>query len=144
MSDTNEPQDDPKIIVDEDWKTQVEREKEELKKKEAEGGMDEELPELPPATFPVLLSTLATQAMASLGIFPDPVTGKHQSNRPLAKHFIDLIAMLEEKTKGNLTDDEAKQTQEALHQLRMAFVSVPDTPAEDSDEGPDKPTIELP
>lgn len=136
---------EPKIIVDEDWKSQVEREKEELKHQEQTAtSQDTDSPPLPPATFGVLLSTLATQAMASIGILPDPISGKPEVNRPIAKHFIDLIGMLEEKTRGNLTDEESAQIQETLHQLRMAFVATKsDGNSEESNE-PKKPTIELP
>lgn len=79
--------------------------------------------QLPPANFMVLLSTLATQAMASLGFIPDPSTGKPNVNRPMAKHFIDMLAMLQEKTKGNLDEEETNHLRDALHQLRMTYVS---------------------
>ena len=76
--ENNESAEEPKIIVDEDWKDQVEREKEELKQQEEAGETQdsqssEEHP-MPPASFTVLLSTLATQAMVGLGMFP--VNGK--------------------------------------------------------------------
>jgi hypothetical protein len=137
--------DEPRIIVDEDWKSQVEREKEELKREaeQATSQGEEQVP-LPPANFVVLLSTLATQAMAGLGLLPNPMTGKPEVNRPIAKHFIDLVAMLEEKTKGNLTDEEASQVQETLHQLRMAFVATKQEQADTESSEPKKPTIELP
>ena len=92
---TEKNSEEPKIIVDEDWKSQVEREKEELKKQAQSGqgeGSDSEFadePPMPPASFSVLLSTLATQAMVGLGMFPDPASGKPTVNRPLAKHFIE-------------------------------------------------------
>jgi hypothetical protein len=96
---------------------------------------------MPPASFAGLLSMLATQAMASLGQFPDPVDGKAHVDKPIAKHLIDMIAVLEEKTKGNLTDDEARMLDDLLHQLRIMFVSVRVQPAEA--EKP-KSKIELP
>jgi len=139
--------DEPKIIVDEDWKSQVEREKEELKTQEQTGqdqapdSSSEEYP-IPPASFTVLLSTLATQAMMGLGMFPDPASGKPTVNRPMAKHFIDTISMLEEKTKGNLDGEEASQISDSLHQLRMAYMATADSKPEP--ETPKKSTIELP
>ncbi|QDT08961.1 DUF1844 domain-containing protein [Planctomycetes bacterium K23_9] len=78
----------------------------------------------PPASLEVLLSMLFTQAMACLGQMPNPATGKPEINKPFAKHYIDTIEMLGEKTKGNTTEDETKMLGEALHALRMAFVSV--------------------
>lgn len=140
--------DEPRIIVDEDWKSQVEREKEELKKQEESGeSPDQDSPSadehpLPPASFTVLLSTLATQAMAGLGLFPDPVSGKPTVNLPLAKHFIDTIAMLEEKTQGNLEGEEATQISDSLHQLRMAYLATANSKPEP--ETPPKSSIELP
>lgn len=78
----------------------------------------------PPASFEVLISMLFTQAMATLGQMPNPATGKPEINKPFAKHYIDTMEMLGEKTKGNLNDDESKILSEALHALRMAYVSV--------------------
>lgn len=154
MTDKNQTE-EPKIIVDEDWKSQVEREKEELKNQDTASTPEEEAAaddfesmELPPASLQILLSTLATQAMGSLGLLPDPASGKPNVNRKLAKHFIDTMAMLEEKTKGNLTDEEATQLRDSLHQLRMIYLSTPNTPTAGSDKPsatePKKPTIELP
>ena len=61
--------------------------------------------------------------MVALGFLPDPSTGKPNPNRVVAKHFIDTLGVIEEKTKGNLTDEEAQFLSETLHQLRMAFVT---------------------
>ena len=59
-----------------------------------------------------------------MGKLPDPVQG-HAVVRPdLAKHYIDMLGMLEQKTKGNLTPDEAGMLDGVLHQLRMTFVTI--------------------
>jgi hypothetical protein len=135
---------EPKIIVDDDWKSQVESEKEKLQQQFE----TESAPEMPPASFSILLTTLASQAMASLGQLPDPVSGTAIINKPLAKHFIDTIGVLEEKTKGNLTEDETAMVTNILHQLRMVFVATPDQlPDAESaakDDQPKSSTIELP
>ena len=173
MTDDKNRDDDsePRIIVDEDWKSQVEREKSELKNQAdasaagsgestsesqpantAAGSADsesanEEAMQLPPVSFSVLLSTLATQAMGCMGILPDPATGVPNVNRPLAKHFIVTIAMLEEKTKGNLTESEEVQVRDGLHQLRMIFLSDPGPAPANKNEPPSEPkksTLELP
>ena len=148
--------DDPRIIVDEDWKSQVEREKEELRRQQAtqtDGGTaspadKKSAPSMPPASFSFLLSTLATQAMVGLGILPDPDSGKPVINRPLAKHMIDTLGMLAAKTKGNLTAEETEQLDGALHQLRMIYVSSgkdSESPDTNPESQPSKPsTIELP
>lgn len=137
---------EPKIIVDDDWKSQVEREKEKLKDSgngpESEGKAEEH--ELPPASFMVLMSTLATQAMAAMGLIPDPMTGQPSVNLPMAKHFIDLLGMLQEKTQGNLTEEEANHLRDGLHQLRMIFVSSEQASAGTDGEAAPKSSIELP
>ena len=142
---TEENSDKPKIIVDDDWKDQVQQEKQQLNETTSDGGSAaDEVQEIPPASFLSLLSMLGAQAMGGLGVLPDPMTGKPRVNKPLAKHFIDTLGILEEKTKGNLNDDEAAHLRDALHQLRMMFVAVKDQPDSDSsDDGPAS-SIELP
>jgi hypothetical protein len=64
-----------------------------------------------------------------MGRLPDPVEG-HPVVRPdLAKHYVDLLGMLEEKTKGNLTPEESEMLGDVLHELRMAFVMTRREPA---------------
>ena len=142
--ETNEQ--DPKIIVDEDWKTQVQQEKEQLQEEisQEQTADPETQQQFPPASFEMLVTTLSTQALASFGYIPDPVSGEANQNRPLAKHFIDTLGVIEEKTKGNLTPDEANLIKETLHQLRMAFIQLPSPGAETSQPEPAEPTIELP
>lgn len=77
--------------------------------------------ETPPATLEFHVQTLFTQALMALGRVPNPITGKPIRNLPSARHFIDTIAMLEEKTAGNCTRQEKQLFEEALHQLRMQF-----------------------
>lgn len=79
---------------------------------------------LPPASFETLVSMLFAQGMAMLGQLPDPATGKSQVNKQYAKHTIDSLDILSEKTKGNLSSEESKMLSEALHALRMMFVNV--------------------
>ena len=144
MTDSEEP----KIIVDEDWKSQVEKEKEELRKQESIDSSDQDPQhQVPEASFQVLLATLATQAMAMLGLLPNmDGPGNTEANLPMARHLIDMIAVLEDKTKGNLTDEESTTLNENLHQLRMAFVAVSkqggNSPAHKAN--PPASTIELP
>jgi hypothetical protein len=79
---------------------------------------------LPPASFSMIVSMLSTQAIVSLGMIPDPSLGRPQPRLNLAKHLIDLLGVLEEKTKENLTVDEQRQLNSALHELRMAYVEL--------------------
>ncbi|WP_404306379.1 DUF1844 domain-containing protein [Neorhodopirellula lusitana] len=81
-------------------------------------------PQLPPASFEVLISMLFTQAISALGQMPGPDGGQTKVDKPMAKHTIDTLEMLETKTKGNLSDQESKMLTEALHALRMTYVGV--------------------
>ncbi len=128
-----EPAGQPEIHVDESWKKQVEAEKQAAREAKL-AGKEDESQQLPPATFETLVSSLATQALACLGAIPDPVEQKPVVRKPLARHFIDSLGMLEEKTRGNLEEDEAKLIQGALHQLRMLYVEVPDAPPEEPEK----------
>lgn len=131
----------PKIVVDSDWKSQARAEKERLAATEkakadekakaaaAAGVSPEELAEheqegMPPADFQSLMGTMITQALIYMGGFPDPQTGRAVVSLEHAKFHIDLLAVLEEKTKGNLTPQEAGDITQALSQLRLRFVEI--------------------
>lgn len=133
--------DEPKIIVDDDWKAQVQREKEQL-----DQNPDQQLPQMPEASFGLLVTTLTTQALAALGFIVDPASGKADTNRAMAKHFVDTLGVLQEKTAGNLTSDESHLLEQSLHQLRMAYISTEDTDLSDVLNGNEsrRSTIELP
>ena len=66
----------------------------------------------PPATLDFLVHTLFTQALMALGRIPNPITQKAMRNIPTAKHFIDTLAMLEQKTAGNRSVDENRLLEE--------------------------------
>lgn len=80
--------------------------------------------QIPEASFTILLSTLASQAAVALGKIPLPGEETTNTDLTLAKHLVDMLSVLDEKTKGNLTEDEAKLMQQSLHQLRMLYVQV--------------------
>lgn len=123
MSD--ETQKEPKVIVDTDWKAQVQAEKEafsRLAEEEAQKKGASDRPPLPPASFSILVSTLSTQALLALGHFQDPEKGEVIRDQEQAKHLIDLLQVIEEKTRGNLTSDEQQMLEKVLHELRLAFV----------------------
>ena len=82
-----------KIIVDEDWKSQVAAEKEELQQE----AQDKTSPEaqLPPASLELLLTTFATEAMVALGQLPNPVTKEVTTNLAHARYAIDMVEMLQ-------------------------------------------------
>ena len=119
-----------KIIIDDDWKSQVAAEKEALKKEAAdkEAGAQPEASDspgtMPPASLELLITTLATEAMVAMGQIPNPATGESSSTPEHARYAIDMLEVLQEKTKGNLTPGEENMLEGILHQLRMAFVSL--------------------
>ena len=78
--------------------------------------------EFPPPSFEVIISTFATQAAVSLGQVANPVTNKTETDLDQAKFAIDLLQILEEKSKGNLTDEEEALMTDILYRLRMLFV----------------------
>ena len=141
MSDEQKQTEQAKIIVDDDWKSQAQAEKERLssrvehKREGAPAGGAAETPsgrrgagvepeEIPPASFSVLVNSLATQGILAMGGVEDPRTGHRIVDLELAKHYIDTLKVLEEKTKGNLDEEERKTLDEARYQLRMVFVDI--------------------
>jgi len=126
--------DDKKIIIDEDWKSQVEAEREQAAQAKAEpatneGASETTDPPMPPASFEMLLTTLATEALMALGQVPHPVTGKVEVKRNQAKFLIDTVDVLRQKTAGNLSNTEQQVIDSLLHQMRLVFVQTADVPA---------------
>ncbi len=83
-----------------------------------------EPPPLPEPNFTALIFSLSSTALFHLGEVPDPQTGEKKVDLSLAKHTIDTIAMLQDKTAGNLTDEEQKFTESILADLRWRFVKA--------------------
>jgi hypothetical protein len=77
-----------------------------------------------PASFVNFLSTLATNAAASLGAMPHPATGQRSLDLESGKYWIDVLAMLREKTKNNLHPQEQSLLDGILGDLRMQFVQI--------------------
>jgi hypothetical protein len=149
MSEEQGDPSEPKIVVDEDWKARVEAEKAVAASATSATGQSETAPQsksrktqkappLPPASFCLLVTSLATQAMALLGEAESP---RKDPNDPeadpdskalsdsaleLARHAIDTLHMLEEKTRGNLVREESAVLTSTLHELRMMYVAIRD------------------
>ena len=73
--------------------------------------------------FSAFVLSLATTAMSHLGEVPDPTTGKRELNLEGAKQIIDILCMLKDKTRGNLTNDEEQMIEHFLYELRMKYLS---------------------
>ncbi|MAX24666.1 MAG: hypothetical protein CMJ19_09200 [Phycisphaeraceae bacterium] len=140
----------PSLQVDSDWKAQAQAEKERLAKAAAQkkasasatagaagagaaAGAASEGPggpggpggqQIPEASFEVLISTMATQALFALGGIPDPRTGQRMAHLGLARHHIDLLSVLQEKTEGNLSDEEKNMLNQTLYELRQRYIQL--------------------
>ncbi len=88
-------------------------------------------------SFSSFMVGLASQAVMFLGAVGDPTTGLVTKDLGQAKALIDIIAMLDEKTAGNLNEDEARMMEEMLYELRMHYVEATRNPAPPAD-GPEK------
>lgn len=111
----------PPKKIDEDWKAQVEKEKRQMaaEAKDRESTAQETGAETP---FAMFVSSLALQAAMALGEGADPLTGARKPDPRQAKYLIETLAMLEEKTKNNLTPEESEMLGALLYELRMKFV----------------------
>jgi hypothetical protein len=120
---------DKKIIVDEDWKQEAQKEKEilaaqEEAEKEKTGEKSEARGPLPPGNFAALISMLTTQALFALGLLQVKGQEKKEPDLEYAKYNIDMLETLEEKTKGNLTQEEQTVLTNTLNELRMGYVKM--------------------
>lgn len=80
--------------------------------------------ELPAVDFATFVLSLNHSALMHLGVAPDPITGQTEANLPLARQTIDLVALLQEKTKGNLTGEEERIIEQILYELRLRYVEI--------------------
>ena len=84
----------------------------------------ESSPPMPPLTFASFVFSLGTSSLMLMGESLDPQQPSPPVNLPQAKEIIDILSMLEEKTKGNLTSEEASVIGDMLYTLRMKYVSA--------------------
>ena len=106
--------------VDENWKQNVEKEKQEPKTQ------GEFVP--PEPDFKFFITTLTLQASIALGHMANPATGKTEKDPTQAKFLIDTLGMLQEKTKGNLTQEETDLLENLLYELRVAYLAKEEKP----------------
>jgi hypothetical protein len=88
------------------------------------GGAQRGPRELPPASLATLAQSLATQALYYLGDAAAARPGSEEANMDMAKHLIDTLGVLEQKTTPNLTPDEQQSIDLALYETRMRFIAV--------------------
>ena len=132
MGDDKERKDQEKTFVVRDKRFSATKEEKE-ERQTTEEGKTEEPPRgdasikeeaLPEIDFNSFIFSISTSALIQLGEIEDPFTKKSAKNLPLAKQTIDLIGMLMEKTKGNLTPQEERVVQNILYDLRMRYVKA--------------------
>ncbi len=119
-----------KIFVksDESWKAEVQKEKERLQKK---ADVEKEFRERPPPSFMNFVGDLGVQAMLALGLMEIKGEGGPKRDLPAARYTIDLLGVLQEKTRGNLSSDEKQHLSELLQNLRLSYVKIAQAVAED-------------
>ena len=105
--------------IDEAWKDAVEKEK--SKEAGADSKIQEEYPQQ--ITFDLFLSSLMIEGLIALGEIENPVTKKKETRLGQARYVIDVIAMLEEKTKNNTTTEEKDAISHILYELRMRYIA---------------------
>lgn len=141
MAKDEKNEETPKIIVDEDWKAEAQKEKEILvAQEEAEKAVDKKEKQkkrtrgpMPAGNFAALVSTLATQAVYSMGLMPVEGQQQPEPDLEIARFNIDMLATVEEKSKGNLSEEEERVIKSTLNELRMTYVKLagrPETKAE--------------
>lgn len=137
MADNEEP----KIFVDSDWKQEAQAEKERLA--QAEKATESAQPKLPAPTLTELINLLASQAIMAMGQ-RDPQTGQVYIALEMAQFNIDMIGVLEEKTKGNLTDEEQTLLTQVLSELRLVYADTAKAVQQAMKEGKVAPVADTP
>jgi len=124
-----EKEQEKKIIVDEDWKQEAQKEKEILAAQEETEKKDKQQEEpshgpLPEGNFAALVSMLTTQALFAMGLLQIKGQEERKPDLEMAKYNIDMLQVLEEKTKGNLAKEEEAVLANTLSELRMGYVKI--------------------
>jgi hypothetical protein len=84
---------------------------------------EQEGSEQPPIDFPSYLLSYYTQGLVLLGEVPNPYTNKKEEDMEAARHTVDILSMLEQKTRGNLSKEEQQLLESVLYELRMKFMA---------------------
>lgn len=90
--------------------------------KEPDAGTQEPPPQFPEINFSTFVVSLNASALLNLGVIEDPASGTKNKNLPMAKQTIDILSMLQEKTTGNLSEEEENLLKNILYDLRMMYV----------------------
>ena len=129
--------DEPKIHIDADWKAEAQADKEKMAAKEAAASeADAGKPKgFPPADFKGLMGLLASQAIMGLGAMQDPEGRGLMIDLDGARYAIDMLVVLQEKTEGNLSDEESKELDTIIPELRSRYVQITELMAQQAAAG---------
>jgi hypothetical protein len=109
------------------WKEHTQSE--DVAQSQAGSGGGDPADKVPPASFQTLVDMFTTQALVALGRIAHPASGKAEQQLPLARHFIDLLGVIEAKTASHLTPDESALLGGTLHYLRMSYIEISRNPS---------------
>ena len=123
------PSDESKTEVTESADSETPMQEQPASESGSEPLSEEQIDELenvdfPEASFDMLLMQHHTQAMLAMGMIPDPASGQVIKNKSAAKFHIDMLGIIQERTKGNLNQGEEEALNGVLHNLRMMFVEI--------------------
>ena len=111
-------------VKEEEKKAEEVEDKKEEKEKGREDEKERGFTSLPEVNFSSFLLSLSSSTLLHLGEIADPQSGEKRKDLALAKQTIDIITLLRDKTKGNLTEEEQNLLQHLLYDLRMRFVKA--------------------
>jgi hypothetical protein len=124
MTEESNTEKTPNIQVDSDWKAEAQAEKERLSEAEHKVEDNAEQRKMPEPNFRGLLGILASQALMGLGMHQDPSGNGVMVDLEGSKFAISLLEMLEDKTKGNLSEEEAAEIKQLTAELQSRFVQI--------------------
>ena len=111
--------------IDESWKEKVEHEKTGNEVSPApDSGAETAQGQIPEVSFVLFISSLGMQALMSLGELENPVTNKKEKDLPQAKYLIDTLDMIKDKTRNNLSNEEAQMLEDMVYELKTKYLSV--------------------
>lgn len=134
-SDPTQEQTTPEIQIDSDWKAEAQAEKERLTEAEQKAEEKAEQRQMPEPNFRGLLGILASQALMGLGMHQDPSGNGVMIDLDGSKFTIDLLEMLVDKTKGNLSEEESTELKQLTQELQSRFVQIAQLVAAQMQEG---------
>jgi hypothetical protein len=124
MTEESNTEKTPNIQVDSDWKAEAQAEKERLSEAEQKVEDNAEQRKMPEPNFRGLLGILASQALMGLGMHQDPSGKGVMVDLEGSKFAISLLEMLEDKTKGNLSEEESAEIKQLTAELQSRFVQI--------------------